>query len=149
MLILFCCFVWVGGYYNYFFTSGSSQTLSKESKSKTLYSDPLPERLSLKSLPIQPYHSAGFFHEKGGTTAQKGIWFEGPDWRHPFPESPACEGSRFCSLKRVHRVSWCFTLSRRLYRRISLSSGSRSWWPMLMSLACGNFPVFFKIASLK
>ena len=61
MLVWFYCFVWVGGYYIYFFTSGSSQTLSKESRSKTLYSSPLPVRLSLKSLPIQPYHSAGFF----------------------------------------------------------------------------------------
>lgn len=121
----------------------------KKARTKTQYSGPLTVRLSLMSPPIQPYHSAGFFNEKGGTSAQKGVWVEGPDWRHRLPENPACEGSRFNSLKCVHRVRLCFTLSRRLYRRISLSSGSRSWSSRLMSLACGNFPVFFKVASLE
>ena len=89
-----------------------------------------------------------FFNEKGGASGQNGIWVEGPDCGLPLPENPACEGSRFCSLKRVHRVSWSFTLSRRSYRRISLSSRSESWSPTMISLACGNFPVFFKVVNL-
>ena len=35
--------------------------------------------LSVMSPPIQPYHSTRFFNEKGGTSAQQGIWVEGPD----------------------------------------------------------------------
>ena len=71
MLISFYCFVWGGG-------SGSSQTLSKSLEQRR-WSGSLPVRLSIMSPPIQPYHSTGIFNEKGGTSAQKGIWVEGAD----------------------------------------------------------------------
>ena len=82
---------------------------------------PLPKVTSNPASPLRR-----LFQWKGRDLCTKRHMIWRTRLKTPFPENPACEGSRFCSLKRVHRVNRCFTLSRRLYRRISLSSGSRS-----------------------